>query len=168
MLNFSARVVRLVCAEPPTAVQRNRCHRGANCGGPAGLFGPGETFILDLGGFIPSNVRTDSGTLQIGKSGNDGELLVAYDGGGFRYSRQQGNSRRAGLLRWAGWRFFQNYLPPVRVRRSPLRGLSLRTKTVFNLVTPAGGGLLMLRALSRLPATTPERPSSRGPVPDAR
>ena len=117
---------------------------GANCGGPAGLVGPGETLTLDLGGFLPSVVTISTGTLQIGKSrGNDGDLRVAYDGGNF------GNISVPVGVTGIPVTDADNSFKSISIKSTATqssRGLSLRSTTVFNLVTPA-------------PATAPDAPT---------
>ncbi len=117
---------------------------GANCGGPAGLIGPGETLTLDLGGFLPSGATISTGTLQIGKSrGNDGDLRVAYDGGNF------GTISVPVGVTGIPVTDADNSFKSISIRSTATqssRGVSLRSTTVFNLVTPA-------------PATAPDAPT---------
>ena len=120
---------------------------GANCGGPSGLVGPGETLTLALGGFLPSNVTISTGTLQIGKSGgNDGNLRVAYDNGSFPTTA---TTVPVGVqpvpVADADGQFRSISIRSTATQSS--RGLSLRTNTVFNLVTSA-------------PATVPGAPTA--------
>ena len=117
---------------------------GANCGGPAGLIGPGETLTLDLGGFLPSGAKISTGTLQIGKSrGNDGDLRVAYDGGNFgTISVPVGVT---GIPVTDTDSSFESISIRSTASQSS-RGLSLQSTTVFNLVAPA-------------PATVPDAPT---------
>jgi hypothetical protein len=115
---------------------------GANCGDPSGLVGPGETLTLDLGGYLPGDVKVSTGTLRIGKSrGSDGNLRLAYDGGSF------GNEIPVspGVVSVPVAGDFRSISIRSTANQSS-RGLSLRTDTVFNLVAPA-------------PATAPGAPT---------
>ncbi|CAN5623157.1 hypothetical protein BH23ACT3_BH23ACT3_17390 [soil metagenome] len=106
---------------------------GANCGVPAGLFGPGETLSVELGDFYDTDVRIGSGSLNIGKSHpRDGSLRVAYDSEAFGSSISIANG---GQVVPVGPDFTAITLRSTATQSS--RGLSLEGQTVFNLVTPS-------------------------------
>ena len=108
---------------------------GANCGGSAGLVGPGETLTLELGSFLPSDVKVSTGTLQIGKSrSNDGNLSVAYDGGNFGSAITVSPGVQPITVESAGG--FRSISIRSDATQSS-RGLSLRSNTVFTLMAPA-------------------------------
>jgi hypothetical protein len=113
---------------------------GANCGVPAGLVGPGETLILGLGGFLPTDVIVSDAKLQIGKSQrNDGNLKVAYDGSNtfvdpnFPSGNLEVGVTEVTVAKPGGFRSIS--LRSTANQSS--RGLSLRSDTAFTLMAPA-------------------------------
>ncbi len=114
---------------------------GANCGGPAGLFGPGETLTLTLGDYFPDSEdgpKVDTATLNIGKSrGPDGSLRVAYDGGALGSSISIANSGQMVDVGGPSVVDFSSITLASTASQSS-RGLSVKTSTVFDLVAPLG------------------------------
>jgi hypothetical protein len=109
---------------------------GANCGEPSGLVGPGETLTLELGGFLPDEVRISTASLQIGKSrGNDGNLLVAYDGAFGPTPIGVAVGGQAITVTDADSKFESISIRSTASQSS--RGLSLRSNTILTLVAPA-------------------------------
>ena len=112
---------------------------GANCGEPAGLFGPGETLTLTLGDYFvggDDGPKVDTATLNIGKTRSpDGSLRVAYGGGSFGPAISIGNSGQFVDVGGPSVADFTSISLRSTATQSS-RGLSLKTSTVFDLVAP--------------------------------
>lgn len=113
-------------------------HDGSNCGGPAGLVGPGEKLTLALGSFADlttDEVTVGSASLVIGKSHpQDGSLKLAFDSGNLGPNIGVSNGGATIQVGTA----FDHSLTLASTASQNSRGLSLRGPTVFNLVAPFG------------------------------
>lgn len=109
-------------------------HQGENCGGPAGLVGPGERLAISLGDFaFPTGTKIRSGSLAIGKTHpQDGNLRIAYDGA----FETKSIPNAGGTVTFDNKSISSIWIESTATQNS--RGLSLRSPTTLDLVVPSG------------------------------
>jgi hypothetical protein len=134
LLNFSATVTGGTSPNVQLPADGLGVTDGANCGEPAGLFGPGETLTVALGSYFANDIKVGSASLSIGKTHpRDGSLRIAYgpDPLGSNIPIKVGGQ----VVEVTGTEFTSITLASTADQNS--RGLSLKSPTAFTLVAPS-------------------------------